>query len=394
MSYEFRSVCEERIATVTHPSPLLSVINMSIYYDFSKIDSYVCPVKIVLAQRGIGKTFAKVKKCIETYITKGTRFIYVVETGDMVNELTRNNGEKFWCNILEYYNQQDTSRKRYFHNKLTRIEVVSDGEDEVKQQAQNIKVIGGTIRINGGTAGYIIDMNSFADLKRNNFANVEYVIVDEFISEKLDKTVMLNPRKLSSIIQSIARLKNVKIYMFGNSVRPDDPILARMGFKLTRYGYYFKHDSEGLFAVLHFVDPADYPEFREASKKSVAGRFAAFMGETNEEENSFATDLPSNRRCLRFNFKKNGWFINIVRDDMIITLKEMADGNIACIPFTGRNTQNLYCLNEREQGFKLGYHIRWYKELRQTIQNMISANVIYYYSEIEYTKLKTIIKGV
>lgn len=368
--------------------------NQSMYYNFSKIDSYRCPVKIVLAQRGIGKTFAKVKKGIETYITKGTRFIYVVETGDMVQELTRNNGEKFWCNILEYYNEQDTSRKRYFYNKLNSIEVVSDGEDEVKQQVQNIKVIGGTIRINGGTAGYIIDMNSFADLKRNNFANVEYIIVDEFISEKLDKTVMLNPRKLSSIIQSVARLKDIKIYMFGNSVRPDDPILARMGFKLTRYGYYFKHDREGLFAVLHFVNPEDYPEFKEASKKSVAGRFAAFMGETNEEENSFATDLPANRRCLRFNFKKNGWFINLVRDDMIITLKEMSDGNIACIPFTGRNAQNLYCLNEREQGFKLGYHIRWYKELRQTIQNMVSANVVYYYSEIEYTKLKTIIKGV
>lgn len=366
----------------------------SIYYNFNKIDSYKCPVKIVLSRRGLGKTFGKVRKAIETYITKGRRFIYVVETGDMVNELTKNNGEKFWCNIMDYYAEQDTSRKRYFHNKLSSIEVTSDEQDEVVKVKETIRVIGGTIKINGDTAGYILDMNSFADLKRNNFANVEFVIVDEFISEKMDKTVLQSPRKLSSLIQSIARLKNIKIYMFGNTVRVDDPILARMGFKLDKYGYYYKRDEYGLFAILHYVDPADYPDFKEAYDKSVAGRFARFMGETSEEENVFASDLPKDRRCLRFNYKKNGFSINLVRDDIIVTIKELADGNYACVPFSGKNSQNLFCLNEREQGFKLGYHIRWYKELRPTIQNMVRANVIYYFSEIEYTKLKTIIKGV
>ena len=76
--------------------------------------------------------------------------------------------------------------------------------------------------------------------KRNNFANVGLIIVDEFISEKLDKTTLDNPRRISSIIQSVLRLEKVRIYLLGNSVRLDDPILARMGFKLEKYGIYKK----------------------------------------------------------------------------------------------------------------------------------------------------------
>ena len=50
-------------------------------------------------------------------------------------------------------------------------------------------------------------------------------------------------------------------------------------------------------------------------------------------------------------------------------------------------------MTEKEQGFKLGYHIICNKVLKQTIMNMLKANILYYYSEIEYAKLKIIIKG-
>ena len=52
------------------------------YYDFSKIDGYNCPVKIVISRRGLGKTFGKLKMCTERFVTKQNRFIYVVETGE------------------------------------------------------------------------------------------------------------------------------------------------------------------------------------------------------------------------------------------------------------------------------------------------------------------------
>ena len=371
---------------------------MGMHYEFCFIDGYKCPVKIVVSRRGLGKTFGKLKKITEEFITKGNRFIYVVETGEMVKELTKNNGEKFWVALLDYYSEQDTSRKRYFYNKITELQVIDEDENEnenekVFQRSVKAKLVGGTIKINDKTAGYIVDMNSYGEIKRNNFNKVKYIIIDEFISEKLDKTTLQNPKKISSIIQSVARLRDVKIYMFGNAIRFDDPILARLGFKIKDYGLYKKYDENGLFAVLHFVNPDDYPEFKEKHNKSVAGRFAKMIGEDNEEENKFISDLPEDRKLTTFKYRKGGININIVKENTIITLRELQNGNIACVPFAGYNTKNLYCMTEKEQGFKLGYHIICNVELRKTIMNMIKGNIIFYYSEVEYASLKYIIKG-
>ena len=366
---------------------------MSIYYDWSKIDGYNCPVKIVVSRRGLGKTFGKVKKAFENYITKGERFVYVVEQDDDVKELSKNNGEKFWSKLIEYYEQQDTSRKRYFYNKITSIELEEEEEKETCRKATT-KIMGSTIKINGETAGYILDMYSFANIKRNNFVKIKTIIIDEFISEKLDKRSLQNPDRIVSIIQSVARLENVRIYLLGNAIRKDDSILSRMGFKIEDYGLYYVRDEYGLFAVLDFVDPSDYEEFERRANKSVAGRFAKMLKADNEERNEFKDDLPKDRRLTTFKYKKGGFAINLVKDDTIVTLRETIFDTIACVPFARSGATNLYCLNEREQGFKLGYHIIHIDTLRKTILDMIKSNIIYYYSEVEYQKLKFIVKGV
>lgn len=374
---------------------------MSMYYDFTKIDGFQCPVKIVVSRRGLGKTFGKLRYCAERFVTKKHRFIYVVETGEMVKELTRNNGEKFWVALLSYYEEQNTARKRYFYKLLTELKIVEDEEypeeeiSKVTKRKIATKIIGGTIKINGETAGYIVDLNAYGELKRNNFNGVKFILVDEFISEKLDKTSLENPKKLSSIIQSIGRLRDVQIYLLGNTVRQDDPILSRMGFKLDRYGYYKYFNKFGkLFTILHFVNPDDYPEFAIAHDNSVAGQFAEMVGETHEEENKFIADLPTSRRLtLPCKYKKSGYSCNVVKENTIITLRELADGNIACVPFANSSAKNLYCLTEKEQGYKLGYHIICNKALRQSLMNFLRADVVYYYSEIEYNQLKLIVKG-
>lgn len=371
---------------------------MSMYLDFRKLDGFQCPCKMAVGRRGLGKTFGKKRKCIERFITKGKRFVYIVETGEMVKELTQNNGDKFFSDILEFYEGYDTSRKRYFYDKVSELKLENDdgsaenGETIFKRTHKAI-VSGGTIKINGETAGYIVDINSYGEVKRNAFVKVETIFIDEFISEKTDKTTLDYPRRISSLVQSIARLRNVKIYMFGNAIRFDDPVLSRIGFRIDRYGFYKRYIDGKLFAVLWFINPADYPEFEEAYNNSVAGKFAKMMGETNEEENKFISDLPANRRLSRFNYRKNGMSINVVKDNTIITLKELQDGKIACVPFSNRGATMLYCLTEKEQGFKLGYRIVCNKALKQSIMNMLKADIIYYYSEVEYSKLKLIIKG-
>lgn len=363
------------------------------FYNYPTIDGYNCPIKIIVSQRGLGKTFGKVKKCVENFITKKERFIYVVETGDMAKELSKNDGEKFFSSLLKYYSEKDTSRKRYFYNKLVEMKIESTEEGYTGKSIIKAKLIGSTIKINQETAGYILDMNSFGEIKRNNFVGVKTVVIDEFISEKLDKTSLQNPKKIASIIQSVARLNDIKIYLLGNSVRKDDSILARLGFKIDGYGFYKKYDEFGLVAVLHFVDPSEYGDFSDKSKKSVAGRFASMLKETNEEENKFLDDVPKDKRLNSFEYRKNGLSLNITRGGEVISIRELKDGNFACVPFNGKNVSNLYCLNPNEQGYKFGYHILCNQALKQTLLNLIRSEKLYYYSDVEYAKLKLIIKG-
>ena len=378
-------------------APLIGVI-MSMFYDWSKIEGFQCPVKIVVSRRGLGKTFGKVKKAVEDFITKNHRLIYVVRTDEIIVQLTKNKPEKFWCNIIDYYSEQNTSRKKYFYNHLTDISVDEENsEDDVPTQIYkrktNANLVGGIIKVKGDTAGYIVSLNSYGEIKRNNFIGVKTIIVDEFISEKMDKTTLENPRKISSIVQSILRLKYAKLYLLGNAIRLDDPLLSRMGFKISSYGFYKRYDENGLFAVLHFVDPADYPEFAKAHDKSVAGRLAKMLNETNEEENKFLCNVPTNRRLVNFKYKKGGLRLNVIKGDIIVSIRELADDGYGVVPFSRMGDTTLLCLNQKEQGFKMGYHIVWNKLLKETLVGMMSANALYYYSEIEYVQLKEIIKG-
>lgn len=367
---------------------------MSMYYDYSKLDGYQCPIKIVVSRRGLGKTFSIVRRCVERFVTNEEKFIYVVETGDMIKELARDNGAKFWNALLDFYAECDTSRKRYFYNKLTET-VIETNEDEIaREEVQRVaKLLGGTIKIHGKTAGYIVDFNSFGELKRNNFNGCKRIFVDEFISEKLDKTTLDYPRRVSSIIQSVGRLRDIEVYMAGNTVRLDDPILSRMGFKIEEYGFYKRYDKHGLICVLHFVNPDDYPEFAEKHDKSVAGRFASMLGETHEEDNKFLEDLPKERRLEKFNYKKGGIHLNLVKENTIVTLREREDGTYACVPFSAGRASKLYCLTEKEQGYKMGYLVIWTKNMRQLVLNLLHSDMIYYYSEIEYNQLKIIVQG-
>lgn len=362
------------------------------HYDYTKIDSYPCPIKMVLSQRGLGKTFGKKKPCIANFITRKKRFIYVVETGEMVKTLTQNNGEKFFADILAHLGECDTSRKRYIYKRIA--EATLEGNEYNPNQVESrTKIVGGTIKINEETAGYIVDLNAFGELKRNSFVGIDIVLIDEFISEKMDKTTLENPKKVASVIQTIARLGNIKIYMLGNTVRLDDPILSRMGFKLNGYGWYKKYDEHGLLAVLHFVDPSEYASFTKAHESSVAGRFSKMLGETHEEENKFLSDIPDSRILKSLQYKRGGFAVNVVKKDIVVSLREMLDGTVGCVPFANNRCKTLYCLTEKEQGYKMGFHVICDLSLRKSILNMLRADIIRYYSEVEYNQLKIILQG-
>ena len=261
---------------------------MKKHYNFRKIDSYNTPIRIVISRRGLGKTFGALLKGLKGFIDNGKRFIYVVENDEQAKELSRNKGEKFFGAILEYLENPVTfSDKKLANTLLGKSLELSEGD--ILNQLK-----GGVILINGVTAGYIVSLNSFARFKRNNFVNVKYIIVDEFIPEIVDVRTLQNPRKVVSLVQSIARNSDVIIYLLGNSIRINDSILARLELHNLKEGEIrLIKDEFGPFIVCHYVSNKEYTSFAKEAEKSVSGRLATILNEDNLDKNTFVDDLNS-----------------------------------------------------------------------------------------------------
>lgn len=345
---------------------------------------------MVISQRGLGKTFGQVKKALCDYIDHGRRFVYVVETLDDVKTLSANSGERFFSALEEYYHSNPSSRsKRYYTALFEGNTEIESGETDLVEKVTQNKVIGGTIKVNGETAGYLIAINSFGNLKRNNFVNIGIVIFDEFIPEKIDIRHMEIPYKVASVIQTIARRKDIKIYMLGNSVRLDDILLCKLKLANMKKGEIrVIKDKFGVLVVGHYVDPKDYPEFTQSSASSVAGRLATLLGEDNLEKNEFKGEIddsllipnPPKRSHLLFclHGAVDSVRVNATKD--YATFYVMSD--------YGKNLTERICLEEKYVSGVVRYRPEW----REVLLNRYANNQIKFESGVIHMLFKNLMK--
>lgn len=367
---------------------------MSMYYNYRKIEGYNIPIMVIVGPRGLGKTFGVLlTKGIYSFVNKGDRFIYVVETKDMVDTLAQNKGEKFFSAILEYLHNNPSNKHNRILDKLlpsdtNNTEVESGEIDELSKSLPN-KIIGGTIKIGGETAGYLIALNDFANIKRNNFTGVKTIIVDEFIPEQIDIRHLQNPRKLISIIQSIARLKYIKIYLLGNSIRPNDIILTRLGLDNMKPGEFrVIKDKYGPLIVGNMVDRREYQEYSEKQDASVAGRLATLMREDNLDKNSFSQALtedlliPSSPKASHLLFCIHGEGgsirVNVTKDH----------SEYYVLNDYGINTKLRICFEERFASPV----VRYIKEYRDMLLLKYQAGEIKFESDSVHLMFKVIMK--
>lgn len=317
----------------------------SCYYDWSIVDGYDAPVNVVLAKRGIGKTFGRVlAKGIRKFAENRSRFIYVVETEEMVQELSQNKGEKFFSKIIEYLQNHPSNR-----NKKLLDFMCGETKAEVTEGDVLNKIKGGTIILGGETAGYMISMNGFAKLKRNNFVGVGDIIIDEFIPEEIDIRSLKNTRKVGSIIQSIGRTqKDIKIWLLGNTIRMNDDILIKLGLTNLKKGEIRRiYDKYGLFLVCHYVDEADYQKFNEMADESVAGRFANLTGENALETNTFKDALTEEER-LPEKLKSSHLIFCLHGEAGSVRIHATKDySDYYVLEDYGKNTNNRFCLEQK-----------------------------------------------
>ncbi len=365
------------------------MVDSSMYYNWRMIDGYNAPITVVLSQRGLGKTFGKVKEALELFAEKGKRFVYVVETLEDVKTLSQNHGERFFSALEEYYSSCESKRKKRMYDALFGDSAeVEEGETELEEKGRH-KVMGGTFKIKGETAGYLVAINSFGNLKRNNFVNIGMVIFDEFIPEDIDIRHLKIAYKVSSLIQTIARRKDIKIYMLGNTVRVDDVLLAKLGIANMKKGdLKVIKDEFGVLLVAHYVDPKDYAKFTLASSKSVAGRLSKLLGEDNLERNEFKGEL-SDDLLIPSNPKRSHLLFCLHGQNESIRINATKDySELYVLNDYGGNHEKRYTFDEKFVTGVVTYRPEW----RDMLLNRYMRNEIKFESSVIHMLFKNLLK--
>ena len=318
-------------------------------------------------------------------------FIYVVETKEMVKQLCMNKGEKFFCNIIDFCKNHPSNKNNIMYNALIGSEL-TEFEIEKKQQKDQPRAmtIGGAIKIQGKTAGYIVAYNDYGDLKRNNFLNPGTIVFDEFIPEKRDIRNLQDPYKMVSVVESVARLKDVEIIMLANTVRADDPVLIRMGLTNMKLGEFRKiYNKKGkLFGVCHLVDPKEYPEFAEKQDDSVSGTFAQLMGENKLNENTFKGAITDDL-LLPEKLKQNHLMLCLHGEDISVRIHATQDYNeYYVLQDYGRNTKMRYCVDKKYISPCVRYSLEW----GETLKELFQQNKLRFENNMVYFYFKTILK--
>jgi len=341
-------------------SDYVNMIERSMFYNWRLIEGYNSPIIVVISKRGLGKTFGVVFKVLRKFVKTGKRFVYVVDTIDDVKTLSQDKGARFFAGIKEYLENAKSVRMHKLYEALFENESsIEEGETDLEDKKGN-RVVGGTIKVNGTTAGYLIAVNSFGNLKRNNFTNIGDIIWDEFIPEQIDIRHLKAPKKLASVIQSVARRQNVKIYLLANSIRLDDILLVRLKLENMKLGEIRRvYDKYGLFLVCHYVDPKQYPKFSEKADASVSGRLSTLLGEDYLERNVFKGDIPQEMLIPEKMKRSHLLFCLHYGEDSLRIHATQDYSEFYVLSDYGRNTTKRYCLDQKFATNIIEYRPEW-----------------------------------
>lgn len=219
------------------------------YYSYSRVLSYNALLNILIGERGVGKTYGATKFVTEQYIKKKHEFVY----------------------IRRYKTELHKSLPKFFKG-LIKNEEFKDHKLEVK---------GNNIYIDDVVAGYGMTLSTAQSLKSSNFPNVKYIIFDEFIIEEGQGHYLKNEvSSFLGLIETIARMNNVRVFLLGNAADPVNPYFLFFDLELP-YNNDIKLFKDGLILLQYMKNE----EYRQKKKET---RFGKLVAGTEYEE--YATD--------------------------------------------------------------------------------------------------------
>lgn len=216
-------------------------MDKSIFYNPERIISYNALLNIIIGERGVGKTYGFKKFIVNRFLNKHKQFAYIRRYDtDLEASVGNTNDNKFFEQIRNEFpdstfkiSKSKKVRKLYIDNKL---------------------------------CGYALPLSAADSLKSSSYENVDTIIYDEFmLKEGSSQHYLRNePEIILDLIETIGRLRDIRIYCLGNAISSTCPLMAYFDLTLP-YNTDIKTFKDGTIAV-EYIKNEKYREVKKASR--------------------------------------------------------------------------------------------------------------------------------
>jgi len=216
-------------------------VDKSIFYSPERIVSFNALLNLIIGERGVGKTYGFKTFAIKRFLNKGKQFAYIRRYDtDLEASIGSSNDNKFFEQV-----------KNEFPN----------SEFKVTKSKKVRKLF-----IDNKICGYALPLSSADSLKSSSYENVDFIIYDEFmLKEGSSQHYLKNePELILDIIETIGRLKNIRVYCLGNAISSTCPLMAYFDLTLP-YNTDIKLFKNGTIAV-EYIKNEKYREVKKASR--------------------------------------------------------------------------------------------------------------------------------
>lgn len=216
-------------------------MDKSIFYNPERIISYNALLNIIIGERGVGKTYGFKKFIVNRFLNKHKQFAYIRRYDtDLEASVGNTNDNKFFEQI----------RKEF-----------PDSEFKISKSKKVRKLY-----IDNKLCGYALPLSAADSLKSSSYENVDTIIYDEFmLKEGSSQHYLRNePEIILDLIETIGRLRDIRIYCLGNAISSTCPLMAYFDLTLP-YNTDIKTFKDGTIAV-EYIKNEKYREVKKASR--------------------------------------------------------------------------------------------------------------------------------
>lgn len=270
------------------------------WYDYSRVFSYNALLNFIIGERGVGKTYGATKYVINKFLKKKRKFVY----------------------LRRYKTELKESVPKFFEA----IEYNKEFENT------KFKVNGNDFYINDKICGYAFPLSVAHILKSSTFADVDTIIFDEFIIDKGCYHYLHNEvEQLLDIIETIARLRDIRVFFLGNAISITNPYFNYFDLALP-YNSDIKTFKDGLILV-NYIKNEEYRKVKKASRfgKLIEGtRYGKYAidNEFLRDNKTFIKKRPNNSKFYFIIYYNNeGYGVWCDYDNGAIYLSNKYDSN-------------------------------------------------------------------